>query len=339
MEAKERVSLWDNAKFLLIFLVVLGHFADYYTKDSLNMRRLFLFIYLFHMPAFIFISGLFSKNTVNHKRYRKVFEYFFIYLFIRMFLFVTRSLCYGEVAKFSLFPSTGVSWYIFALAVFILITMCLKDLNRTYFLIFAVVLACFTGYDSSVGSEFALSRIIVYYPFFLAGYYMEQEKLVTILKKKHITAVSAVVFAIFAFFIYRYIDRIYWVRPLLTGQNPFGSLKQYYKYGMFLRFAYYLVVFLLIFCLISLIPQRNSIFTVWGQRSLQVYALHFGFCYLIFGNMRLDLILDKLFSGHKWILPAAFLVTVFLSLKFWEKVLNFFVKPKWREENEKKKIA
>ena len=68
MEAKERVSLWDNAKFLLIFLVVLGHFADYYTKDSLNMRRLFLFIYLFHMPAFIFISGLFSKNTVNHKR-------------------------------------------------------------------------------------------------------------------------------------------------------------------------------------------------------------------------------------------------------------------------------
>lgn len=339
MEAKERVSLWDNAKFLLIFLVVLGHFADYYTKDSLNMKRLFLFIYSFHMPAFIFISGLFSKNTVNHKRYRKVFEYFVIYLFIRMFLFLTKSLCYGELVKFSLFPSTGVSWYVFALAVFILITMCLKDLDRKYFLIFTVVLACFTGYDSSIGSEFALSRIIVYYPFFLAGYYLDQTKLMSTLKKKHITAVSAVIFAMFALFIYRYIDRIYWVRPLLTGQNPFKRLGEYYKYGMFLRLLYYLVVFILIFCLISLIPQKNSIFTVWGQRSLQVYALHFGFCYLIFGRLRLDKILDVIFSGHKWILPGAVLVTVLLSMKCWEKILNLFIKPKWREENEKRKMA
>lgn len=339
MEGKERVSLWDNARFLLIFLVVLGHFSAYFTKGSLNMKRLFLLIYFFHMPAFVFISGLFSKNTVNHKRYRRVFEYFLIYLFIRMFLFVTKTLSSGQVGEISLFPSTGVSWYIFALGVFTLITICLKNLDRKYFMVFSIVLACFAGYDSNIAKEFALSRIIVYYPFFLAGYYMDQEKLVTTLKKKHITAVSAVVFAIFAFFIYRYINRIYWVRPLLTGQNPFVNLGQYYKYGMFLRLAYYLVVFILIFCLISLIPQKNSIFTVWGQRSLQVYALHFGFCYLIFGNLRLDRILDRMFSGHKWILPAAFLVTVFLSLKFWEKILNFFVKPKWREENEKRKMA
>ena len=72
---KERIYLWDNIKFILIFLVVLGHFADFHTATSLNMRRLFFYIYIFHMPLFIFISGLFSKKTINEKKYKKIFEY------------------------------------------------------------------------------------------------------------------------------------------------------------------------------------------------------------------------------------------------------------------------
>ena len=54
----ERSSKWDILKFAMIFLVVLGHAAEYNLRSSESMRSLFFFIYTFHMPVFIFVSGL-----------------------------------------------------------------------------------------------------------------------------------------------------------------------------------------------------------------------------------------------------------------------------------------
>ena len=64
---KERIALWDNLKFILIILVVIGHLADEFTAKSDVYKSVFLFIYTFHMPLFIFISGLFhsEKNIVK----------------------------------------------------------------------------------------------------------------------------------------------------------------------------------------------------------------------------------------------------------------------------------
>ena len=47
-----RLQKWDILKCFLIFLVVLGHVADFYTKESQGMRNLYLLIYTFHMPLF-----------------------------------------------------------------------------------------------------------------------------------------------------------------------------------------------------------------------------------------------------------------------------------------------
>ena len=64
---KNRIFLWDNLKFFLICCVVVGHFADQYTDVSNAYGSIFLFIYSFHMPLFIFISGLFynDKNLIK----------------------------------------------------------------------------------------------------------------------------------------------------------------------------------------------------------------------------------------------------------------------------------
>lgn len=49
-----RDSTIDIAKGIGIFLVVLGHFAVFASP-------LYHYIYLFHMPLFFFISGMFAK--------------------------------------------------------------------------------------------------------------------------------------------------------------------------------------------------------------------------------------------------------------------------------------
>ena len=80
----KRSQKWDILKLILIFLVVLGHGVDYFTRSSEFMKGLFLFIYSFHIPVFIFVSGVFSKNTVNQKRFDRIFGYLILYFAVKL---------------------------------------------------------------------------------------------------------------------------------------------------------------------------------------------------------------------------------------------------------------
>lgn len=59
---KDRDYFFDNARAILIFLVVLGHMIQPYTSESKYILALYLVIYSFHMPTFLFISGYFAKH-------------------------------------------------------------------------------------------------------------------------------------------------------------------------------------------------------------------------------------------------------------------------------------
>lgn len=73
MESKNRQRdyLFDNYKVLLIILVIIGHFTEpsYHNNDFLYILK--WLIVSFHMPAFIFISGYFSKRELT---FAKLFQ-------------------------------------------------------------------------------------------------------------------------------------------------------------------------------------------------------------------------------------------------------------------------
>ena len=60
-----RSLYWDNIKGVLIILVVFGHFLFGLQNSEIN-NTIVDAIYLFHMPAFVFVSGYFSKS--EHSR-------------------------------------------------------------------------------------------------------------------------------------------------------------------------------------------------------------------------------------------------------------------------------
>ena len=68
--SKIRYDIFDNLKGILIFTVVFAHFLFEYSTlniESLS-RKIVIFIYTFHMPSFIFISGfLTSENSIKIK--------------------------------------------------------------------------------------------------------------------------------------------------------------------------------------------------------------------------------------------------------------------------------
>ncbi|GDY74188.1 hypothetical protein SAV31267_036730 [Streptomyces avermitilis] len=59
---KQRDAFFDNAKYLAIVFVAMGHAWEPLTDHSRAAEALYMVVYTFHMPAFILISGYFSRS-------------------------------------------------------------------------------------------------------------------------------------------------------------------------------------------------------------------------------------------------------------------------------------
>lgn len=62
---KPRMEWADQSKFAAIFLVVMGHTIQHLTPESYADNQIYRFIYSFHMPLFMMISGFFSSSIVR----------------------------------------------------------------------------------------------------------------------------------------------------------------------------------------------------------------------------------------------------------------------------------
>ena len=58
-----RIPFFDNARAILIFLVVFGHMIQPFASDSHLINSLYAIIYIFHMPMFILLAGFFAKGS------------------------------------------------------------------------------------------------------------------------------------------------------------------------------------------------------------------------------------------------------------------------------------
>lgn len=150
-----RLVVFDNLKFMLIALVVIGHFADCYTAQHASMRALFLFIYSFHMPLFIFVSGLFVKEMGADARlnWNRIISFIALGFLMKAISAVLAFISSGWV-PFSLLSDGGPAWFMFAIAAYTAFAWILRGVRKDFVLVFSVALALLAGYDSSVGDSF-----------------------------------------------------------------------------------------------------------------------------------------------------------------------------------------
>ncbi|MCX0356287.1 acyltransferase family protein, partial [Clostridium perfringens] len=184
LKTQNRNYLIDNSKGLLIFLVVLGHSLEFIRKDYEVARLLYVFIYEFHMPVFVFISGYLSKNVEKGRRnaVRNFLTPFLLFNIIwNLITLVGPLFLRGKFTElpseqaFSFFTPGWALWYIFAMFLWkILLPDLLKFKN---IFILSVIAGIFVKLSGEFGSYMALSRTITFAPFFLAGYYSSEEKL------------------------------------------------------------------------------------------------------------------------------------------------------------------
>ena len=321
-----RLQKWDILKFILIFLVVLGHIADFSTRNNEYMRTLYLAIYTFHMPLFIFVSGLFGKKTVNEKRKDKIFSYLVLYFALKFINFLYFWISAGKTS-FSVLSETGLPWFMLALFAYSLITAAVKDFSPKFVMVFAVILACLAGYDRNINSFLALSRIIVFFPFYYAGYLLDAKKIEEHCRKKLPKIISVIIIAAFVLTAVLTVDRFYWLRPLVTGANPFTALNTCADYGFLIRLGYYAVASALCYAVIVLTPSETplGIAAKIGKRTLPVYAFHYIILYILYYDIGIQSVLQKISPLHwEWFcLPLALAVTLVSANGLFDKAINF----------------
>lgn len=326
----KRIEKWDILKFFLMFFVVLGHIADEYTGQNETMRSLYLFIYSFHMPLFIFLAGLFSKNTIDNKRYSKMFGYLLMYVFSKV-LFSVYGVFTTGAFTINLLQEGGLPWYMIAMFLFMLITVALRDIKPSYVLTISLLLALVVGYDAGIRDFLAVSRVIVFFPFFYLGYIVKPESLQKISDKKWVKVLSVAVILIAVAIAFGYSEKAYILRPIFTGKNPYFLLNEYEKFGALIRLICYCISAVLGFAFVAITPNKTpfGILAKFGSRTLAVYTFHYILIYFLYRQLHIKTFFESLFDNKGagyMIIPLAIIITVVLSLKPFSVPLNAILK-------------
>ena len=274
---KERIYYWDNLKCLLIFFVVLGHFLIPVVKHGRSIQIVYYFIYMFHMPAFVFVSGQFAKYYMRKKvpNIQKLFGFFILFVIFKGMMWGVNSLLEGEFVRFDLFSETGAPWYLFAMFIWYIFLPVFAELKAWAALTLAIGSGLILGFADPIGPFLCLSRIIVFFPFFLAGYYFHDQKIQVLTKVK--CRCTAVLFlCILLVLIGLKLDIVTDWQALIYGNRPYMILDNIAsgKYVMVVRFLWYLLAFAMTFAVMSLIPQKKVIISYIGSRTLSIYILH-----------------------------------------------------------------
>lgn len=158
---KLRKAYYCNLKLLLIFLVVFGHAIEPRIASEPGLYRLYRLIYLFHMPLFAFVSGLFVKSPGGCLRQIK--RLLPVYL-----------LCQGTavvLGKAQWHTPWWILWYLLSMCCWLGASALLMkwDRGRWAILVLSVIAGCLAGEIPWIGRVMSLSRTIVFFPYFWLG--------------------------------------------------------------------------------------------------------------------------------------------------------------------------
>lgn len=262
---------------------------------------LFLFIYSFHMPLFIIISGYLSKRVRLKKIIRiavllLIFQIFFVLMF--------KYFGYVKVTKISAMTVPVYQlWYLLSLIVWYFAVLGLnkikdKRISLAIIIVIVIISICSRFFTTNIakslpvpnanGYTFGFQRTLSFFPYFLLGYLIPKDLLQKIYDlKPRIVKLFFVPFFIIVAYIAVKVKNI---NLLFLGSFGFSEIELVPHLSPAVQlYIFYLIVPALCLGILNFIPSRKTFFTKLGSRTLPVFILHpifvlvgFHFKYLVF---------------------------------------------------------
>lgn len=319
-----RDAYFDNAKALLIISVVFGHTLSGMLGETRWMDSLYFFIYTFHMPAFIFVTGYYAKVLRTKKDWWKlmksvvlpyiVFQYAYSYYYLYV-------LDLNVEVNFASSPRWGL-WFLVSLFCWRLM---LPLFNRSKWMIVAALgLALAAGYVPFISGTYSLSRTLFFFVFFIAGYHLSIDSLKAMGMKAKILGGAAL--AALFMGIYFFAD-LSW-KSWFFGHRPYAQLSPFLvEDGMINRLLVYAICAFATTAFLAIVPKQKFGWTVIGQRTMAIYIFHLG---LIQTFRTMDVYDELLAGGHYYVflLFAVLTVVIFAHPVFSKLIQGDFIKRK-----------
>lgn len=260
---------FDNIRAVLIFLVIFGHAIEYFRLVDPVAEFIYVFIYLFHMPVFIFISGYFSKN-LPRGRETAVRNFLLPYLLLNVVLTLIM-LALGKIDEFAILNPGWTLWYLYCMFIWRLL---LPDLVRIrHVLIVSFLVAILSGFLTEFGTYMALARTLGFLPFFLAGYYCQPRHIERIRHFPFRRVISLIVAGV------GLLTATLWsvadLPPeILWGDRAYDLIGIPLWQSLLADILLAILSFAFIFVFITLAKNHRRFYTIWGQNTLAIYLLH-----------------------------------------------------------------
>ncbi len=172
---KQRDAFFDNAKYLAIAFVAMGHAWEPLKGDSRTVETLYTIVYTFHMPAFIIISGFFSRSfDMRPDRLKRLITGVAVpYVLFETAYSVFRNLVTGSDDGVTLLDPWYLTWFLVALFVWRLTTPIWKLVRWP--LPLALGIAMLATVTPELGNDFDVQRVLQFLPYFVLGLSMKPE--------------------------------------------------------------------------------------------------------------------------------------------------------------------
>ena len=286
----QRDFFYDNVKGLLIIAVVFCHLLGRcLTKDDVFTRALIIFIYYFHMPLFIFVSGFFSKK-VDKCRDGAFRDLFLVFVVAQIFWIIFKFIAEDSTYYLRHFLDPGYAiWYIVALFFWRLL---LKDLVKIpHILIIAFLISPLVMFLSDAEMILALNKTVGFLFFFLLGHYATADHVAKVRKIPRPAALIALA-AIFGgtyFALFKGWITYGGAKSLLLHTFPIAKADAVWQ-GIGL---YYIAIVIAVVCsifVLAAVPGKKNFLAYIGGDTLPLYLSHTYFivlCDLLFAAVAL----------------------------------------------------
>lgn len=305
---EKRDAYFDNAKLFLMVLVVFGHFLQPFANDQPLYSDLYYFIFTFHMPAFILISGYFAKSGPKPLM-SLVKKLLLPYLFFQLIYSAYYTLI-GLQDSFDLefgIPQWSL-WFLLSLFCWNVLLHLTRKFSAKQVLIGSIVVALLVGYLPFFDRYLAVQRTLAFFPYFMIGYVTPKTWIEKVKSCSQKWLALLLFGGLFLFIQSNDLINKYWV----FGSKPYVDYLNQPLFGGIQRLFFLAAGLIGILAFLLLVPSGRYFFSKWGKNTLTVYLLH-GF--LVKGLRALDLDIEISSWELLLIFMGSLLLTVLLSSK------------------------
>ncbi|MFC7681353.1 acyltransferase family protein [Paenibacillus sp. GCM10028914] len=313
-----------NLRFLLIITVFVGNAIEPLITRMDSLNTLYLWIFSFHMPLFVLVTGYFAKTSLAGKTGRHVLMQIGMQYVIFQSLYSLLDATIFHVADQhrSFFTPYLLLWFLFSHACWRLMLMFAKRLTAKQQILIAVILGVLAGYLPVDGVWLSISRTFVFFPFFIVGYHFSFETFLLRFKpwiKATSAFVSILLLALFSL----------WGSNLsagwLYGSMTYAQLGHEVWYAGVFRIATYALQLIASIAFLAFVPMAIGRITDLGRRTLYVFLLH-GFIIRIADYSQLHESITNTY-GAVLLIFGAILCTILLAQPACRRLFKPIIEP------------